>query len=98
MIDEVTENRIAKLIPILSENHRSRFLALEVMALSYCGIQAISTLTGASGSTITISMKEALQALVSESTIGNPENPLRGTNTDMFWEATLAASSVMMLL
>ncbi len=109
-------------MPMLSENQRRRFLALEAIALGHGGIQAISKLTGASRSTITIGIKElaeaisdpkartssagmgrvrskgagrkrveetnlgikeALEALVSESTIGNPENPLCWTTKSL---------------
>jgi len=110
------------MMPMLSENQRRRFLALEAMALGHGGIKAISKLTGASRSTITIGTKEvetaecdpkarpsstgigrvrsegagrksieetnpgiteALKALVSESTIGNPENPLLWTTKSL---------------
>jgi len=122
MIDEATKNRIAKAMPMLSENQRRRFLGIEALALGHGGIQAISKLTGASRSTIAIGMKEAeaaesdpkarpsatgigrvrskgagrksieetnlgileaLEALVSESTIGNPENPLCWTTKSL---------------
>ncbi|MCF7942619.1 MAG: ISAzo13 family transposase [Spirochaetia bacterium] len=122
MIDEGTKNRISKLMPILSESHRRKLLALEALALGYGGVKAISELTGASRSTIAMGIKEvseiepdpkarpssaglggvrskgagrksveetnpgvkeALEALVSEATIGNPENPLCWTTKSL---------------
>jgi len=122
MIDEKTINRISKMIPLLSESQRRKFLGVEALALGHGGIQALSRLTGASRSTITLGMKEAtvaiadakarpsaketgrvrspgggrkgikeshpgisvaLEALVSESTIGDPENPLCWTTKSL---------------
>jgi hypothetical protein len=122
MIDETTKNRISKMLPILSESQRRKFLGVEAIALGHGGIQALSSFTGASRSTITLGVKEAflaisdpkarpssketgrvrspgggrksvsesnpgitvaLQALVSDSTIGNPENPLCWTTKSL---------------
>lgn len=122
MIDKTTINRISKVVPLLSESQRRKFLGIEAIALGHGGIQAISRLTGASRSTITLGVKEAavaitdpkarpsaeetgrvrspgggrkgvkesnpgilvaLEALVSGSTIGNPENPLCWTTKSL---------------
>jgi hypothetical protein len=121
-LDETTKNRIAKTMPMLAENQRRKFLGIEALALGHGGIGALSKLTGAARSTISLGMKEAaeaesdpkartssagmgriraegagrktieetnhgvtkaLEALVSESTIGNPENPLCWTTKSL---------------
>lgn len=51
------------MMPILSENQRSKYLALEAIALGHGGIQAISKLTGASRSTITLGIKQVDKAI-----------------------------------
>ncbi len=121
-LDEVTKTRIARVMPMLAENQRRKFLGIEALALGHGGIQVLSNLTGASRSTIAMGIKEAveaesdpkarssltgtkrirakgagrknveetnpgvtkaLEALVSESTIGNPENPLCWTTKSL---------------
>ena len=121
-LDETTKNRIAKAMPMLSENQRRKFLGIEALGLGHGGIEALSKFTGAARSTISLGMKEAavaasdpkartsfagmgrirsegagrkpieetnpgvtkvLEALVSESTIGNPENPLCWTTKSL---------------
>ena len=121
-LDETTKNRIAKAMPMLSENQRRKFLGIEALGLGHGGIGALSRFTGAARSTISLGMKEAavaesdpkarpssagmgrirsegagrktieetnpgvteaLEALVSESTIGNPENPLCWTTKSL---------------
>ena len=121
-LDEVTKIRIARVMPMLAENQRRKFLGIEALALGHGGIQVLSNLTGASRSTIAMGIKEAaeaesdpkarssltgtkrirakgagrknieetnpgvteaLEALVSESTIGNPENPLCWTTKSL---------------
>jgi transposase len=122
MIDESTKNRLSKLIPLLTESQRRKYLALEARSLGHGGIQEISRFTGASRVTITQGIKEldglvsdptarptteeglrirksgggrksiteispqllkALEMLVGDSTIGNPENPLRWTTKSL---------------
>ncbi|MDT4761061.1 ISAzo13 family transposase [Sphaerochaeta sp. PS] len=121
-LDETTKNRVAKAMPMLAENQRRKFLGIEALALGHGGIEALSKLTGAARSTISLGMKEAseaesdpkartssagmgrirsegagrktieetnpgvtkaLEALVSETTIGNPENPLCWTTKSL---------------
>jgi hypothetical protein len=121
-LDEVTKIRIARVMPMLTENQRRKFLGIEALALGHGGIQVLSNLTGAARSTIAIGIREAveaesdpkvkssligtkrirvkgagrksvektnpgvtkaLEALVSESTIGNPENPLCWTTKSL---------------
>lgn len=63
MIDETTKNRISKIMPLLSESQRRKFLGVEAIALGHGGIQALSLFTGASRSTITLGVKEASIAI-----------------------------------
>jgi len=47
-LDEVTKIRIARVMPMLAENQRRKFLGIEALALGHGGIQVLSNLTGAS--------------------------------------------------
>ncbi len=58
MIDEPTKQRIAKLVPLLTESQRRKYLGLEAISLGHGGIQEISRYTGASRTTITQGIKE----------------------------------------
>ena len=113
---------MSKLMPLLTESQRRKYLGLEASGLGHGGIQEISRFTGASRATITQGIKEldelvsdpkarpateeglrirksgggrksitetsphilqALEMLVDEATIGNPENPLRWTTKSL---------------
>jgi len=65
MIDESTKNRISKLVPLLTESQRRKYLGLEAVSLGHGGVQEISRLTGASRTTISQGIKE-LEDLVSD--------------------------------
>ncbi len=65
MIDESTKNRISKVVPLLTESQRRKYLGLEAVSLGHGGVQEISRLTGASRTTISQGIKE-LEDLVSD--------------------------------
>ncbi len=62
MLDEVTKNRISKVMSMQAENQRRKFLGIEALSLEHGGIEALSKLTGAARSTIALGMKEAAEA------------------------------------
>jgi len=77
MIDESTKNRISKLVPLLTESQRRKYLGLEAVSLGHGGVQEISRLTGASRTTISQGIKE-LEDLVSDP---NPSSPIKEINS-----------------
>jgi len=58
MVDEITIQRITKILPILNEAQRRMYLASEAEALGHGGITQISNATGISRVTITAGMKD----------------------------------------
>ena len=58
MINEVTENKINKFLPLLNEKQKRLYLASEAEALGHGGITSISNATGVSRVTITAGIKE----------------------------------------
>ncbi len=122
MIDESVKMRLSKMLPLLTESQRRKYLGLEAMSLGRGGISEISRFTGASRATITLGIKEseglvsdpasrpirengvrirnagggrrsltshnpellkALENLVTDTTVGNPENPLKWTTKSL---------------
>lgn len=58
MVDEITIQRISKILPILNEAQKRMYLASEAEALGHGGITQISKATGISRVTITSGMKD----------------------------------------
>lgn len=123
MIDESVKMRLSKMLPLLAESQRRKYLGLEAMSLGRGGISEISRFTGASRATITLGIKKeseglvsepasrpvredgarirkagggrrsltshnpellkALENLVTDTTVGNPENPLKWTTKSL---------------
>lgn len=122
MIDESTQYRLATMLPLLTENQRRKYLAMEAKSRGRGGISEISRFTGASRATISAGMKEieglssdptaktageggvrirksgggrksitehtpevlqALESLVDDSTLGNPQSPLKWTTKSL---------------
>jgi transposase len=122
MIDESAKMRLSKMLPLLTESQRRKYLGLEAKSLGRGGISEISSFTGASRATITLGIKEseelvsdptsrpvreegirirnagggrksltshnpellqALENLVADTTVGNPENPLKWTTKSL---------------
>lgn len=58
MLDKVTEQRIATVLPMLNESQRRKYLAAEAESLGRGGIKAISDFTGVNPDTISAGRKE----------------------------------------
>jgi len=68
-MDENTENKIRKMLPLLNEKQKRLYLASEAEAIGYGGISAVSRISGVSRVTISQGIKELKGENVPESKI-----------------------------